>query len=335
MNLRSLKLQDLDTEGLAAVLLWILRRNCRQRPPAGYPPFRWDQIADWELAPVWLGKDVVDGFLRQGGATCSYGGDVIPELRRRVQGAVQLLRTNGLVEPDPERPDDAQSVVPTDEGRSIRIEIEDDGPWLALIRDARSIFEEFRSGILHLTGRMREGDERGATAFWTRRRFFVTCAHNLALLDWALHHADLKMTAEHLEARRHPDPNVDLAILVPKTTVISKLDMAALRIWDDEVGDGETVFILGYPGVSLREPSLALTETCVFHTRHPQTGIASLTFSSALPGGYSGGPLFNTRGCVVGIATEETFNQPGARGEPAVTFGHATPIGYLDEIDAH
>jgi len=330
MDLRSLRLQDLDTEGLAAVLLWILRRNCHERPGAGYPPFRWDSITVHELAPIWLGKNVTDGFLRQDGATISYGGDRIPELESRALEAIELLRANALVKQDPEHPDDAGSVVPTKEGRSIRIEC--DPPSLALSRDASWVLAKYGSGILHLTGHTKEGDECGGTAFWARAGLFVTCAHNLELSDWTLHHAELRITAKHLEPHRHPNPDVDLAILEPKMGIVSKLDMASLRIWDDEVEDGETAFIVGYPKVPLREVRLAPTETRVFHTRHPQTGITYLTFSAALPGGSSGAPVFNRRGYVIGVATEETFNQPGVRNEPATVFGQATPIGYLHEI---
>jgi len=331
MDLRSLRLQDLDAEGLAAVLLWILRRNLKQGC-AGYVPFSWVAIVAFELAPLWLGKDVERGIWRRGSVASMYAGNNVPALRQRALDAVELLRAKGLVTRHPEQSND-EFIVPTGEGWAIHIEIEDDPPWLALVRDARWILEKYRSGIPHLTGRTKEGDEHGATAFWAKSQFFVTCAHNLELSDWALHHADLRMTAEDLEARRHP--KVDLAILVPRTSVITTLDMAALRFWDDKVEDGETAFILGYPKVYQRQPSLTPMTKIVSKTIDYAATTAFLSFEGALPGGYSGGPMLNDRGCVIGVATEETFGQPGERGEPAVVFGHATPIGYLDEIDAH
>ena len=123
-----------------------------------------------------------------------------------------------------------------------------------------------------------------------------------------------------------------MAILKPRTGVVSKPDMAALPIWDGQIDDGEAALILGYPAIPRRQTVLTPKTAAVCHMSDYAGRGTFLGFNDRLEGGYSGGPVFNGVGYVVGVATEETFNQPGSRGEPAVAFGQATLIKYIRDL---
>lgn len=323
LDLRQIEVKGLDTEGLAAVILALLRERISGERPSRGEPSAWRAIVGFELSARWRGlyAEPGSGTVKMPGQVISGWDDNPPELVEAAQTAIEFLRHKGLIQQDPKQTHSSEFVVPTDTGCSIRVDT--DPPMLALPRRAAWVQSRYASGVLQLTGMYAEGDVRSGTVFWTTARNFVTCAHNLALQDWSVHHPDLRLTSEHLASVRHPDESIDAACLHAKTKVVGGLEMEGLKLWHQPPRPGEKAFVMGYPAIGQRNPALIVKETTVADTEDYVKRVPYLTFPDQLAGGWSGGPVLNEAGYVIGIVAEQTALEHGTG---STTFGHAVPL---------
>ncbi|MFB3881904.1 MAG: trypsin-like peptidase domain-containing protein [Armatimonadota bacterium] len=329
LDLNTIDVRALDTEGLAAVVLLMLRERIEGVGTTRGHPSSWPCIVSFYLSARWEGYrvDGRSGVVRTGTETHDGWQRHIRELDERALTAIELLRRQGLIQQDPRQTHAPTFVVPTEAGRDMRIDTEP--PQLGIPRDARWVRDRYGAGVLHITGRVGTGDEAGGTVFWLEGGCFVTCAHNLDLREWSVHHPELRLTEEHLEAVRHGDENCDAAVLRPRTPVVGRLGLVPIKPSEREVADGESGFAMGYPAIPGRQPVLMVANVTVVSTSDYRGQFRHLTFTGALAPGYSGGPVFDSRGYVIGINSEQTFDQ-AQQGMPG--FGHAVPVEYLREL---
>lgn len=110
-----------------------------------------------------------------------------------------------------------------------------------------------------------------------------------------------------LRKRGEPIPGKDVAIIK-----VEKTNLPTVRLGDDStVMTGDRIYVIGYPAVatfhellsaeSILEPSL--TSGLISARKKMQGGWDTFQTDAAITHGNSGGPVFNERGEVIGIAT--------------------------------
>lgn len=110
-----------------------------------------------------------------------------------------------------------------------------------------------------------------------------------------------------LRKRGEPVPGKDVAILK-----IDKTNLPTVRLGDDAaITTGDRIYVIGYPAAatfhellskeSILEPTL--TSGLISARKTMQTGWTALQTDAAITHGNSGGPAFNEKGEVIGIAT--------------------------------
>jgi len=139
-------------------------------------------------------------------------------------------------------------------------------------------------------------------------------------------------------------PGKDIAILK-----VNANNLPTVPLGDDtEVKDGEQVIALGYPGVATFNPLIKETEENI----KPSLTVGSISGRKTMPGdwevlqtdaaithGNSGGPLFNSRGEVIGITTFGSMQQNASTGatEEVQGFNFAVPTSivrqFLSEVN--
>lgn len=146
--------------------------------------------------------------------------------------------------------------------------------------------------------------------------------------------------ASDLRKRGEPIPGKDVAIIK-----IDKTNLPTVRLGDDAaVTTGDRIYVIGYPAVatfhemlakeSIIEPSL--TSGLISARKTMQAGWSALQTDAAITHGNSGGPAFNEKGEVIGIATFGSIDyQRGGVEVQGMNF--LIPIGvakqFLSEIN--
>jgi S1-C subfamily serine protease len=113
--------------------------------------------------------------------------------------------------------------------------------------------------------------------------------------------------ASDLRKRGEPIPGKDVAILK-----IDKTNLPTVRLGDDaSISTGDPIYVIGYPDVATFHPLLAeesviepsLTSGLISARKTMQGGWSTLQTDAAITHGNSGGPAFNSKGEVIGLAT--------------------------------
>lgn len=172
----------------------------------------------------------------------------------------------------------------------------------------------------------------GGTAFAYKRGLLATAEHVVV--------GDLAVEAPHLTKTSikrisvHPDvvTGYDVAVLhLPGASP----HMASIPIDANIPERGEPIAVLGYPAVPLRLPTLVLVEGIVEAMVSDLRGqVQFIQISANLAGGMSGAPVINIAGNVIGIVSEQTFEQTAA-GVPARAFHQALPIRHIRTVDVN
>lgn len=323
MSRIKIDLQRATTEQYAAQIVTILRENVGQRPPGGYYPGSLESILQFEFSPVALGRNVRGGvWIQPGGAFSSYGGDRGPDwLRRKYADGVNWLRRHHYIVRDHTQSDD-DFVEVTSEGASIEI---DQGSMSFVISRAWKHWRaEYEKGVF-LLGIRKNGQEFTGTAFLIGENLFATCEHNFAG-DVVVYLGDTAVPVG--KSKKHATADVALFSLAQSTGGIRPLSIHTLL-----PAAGDEVAILGFPVVPLRLPILNFCAGVIeaLPTDYKATQ-QYIQVSVPTAGGYSGGPLIDTYGRVIGVVSERTFEAVGDAGLPARPFSQVVPTRYLAEL---
>ncbi len=117
-----------------------------------------------------------------------------------------------------------------------------------------------------------------------------------------------------LKIKGQPIPGKDVAILKLKEKHI----YPTIRIGDDKaMRVGEQVYVLGYPGVATFHPLISeesiseatLTQGLVSARKNMKGGWEVLQIDAAITHGNSGGPVMNSNGEVIGLATFASIDE--------------------------
>lgn len=324
MSRIKIDLKNATTEQVAAQLLTILRENISGRVSVGYYQGCLESILQFEFAPVALGLDVRGGVLCQpGGAFSSYGGDRGPEwLRKKYNEAVNWLRKNDYIVRDHTQRDD-QFAEATAEGAAVEI---DAGSMSFVIpRPWKHWLSGYARGVFLLSV-VKGGREHTGTAFQIGPNLFATCEHNF-VGDVSIYVGEEAVPA--LAPKKHPSADV----------AVFSLDrppgdgFPPLPVRNALPDPGDEVAILGFPVVPQRLPTLNFCAGMVesLPTDYKAT-LQYVQVSIPTAGGYSGGPLIDAYGRVVGVVSERTFEDVSEAKMPARPFSQVVPARYLAEL---
>jgi S1-C subfamily serine protease len=97
------------------------------------------------------------------------------------------------------------------------------------------------------------------------------------------------------------DPRNDLAILRIDDNRFTNLGVVPFTLNTNQAGVGESIFVLGYPLRASMGDEIKLTNGIVSSRTGYQGDITSYQISAAVQPGNSGGPLFDSRGNLIGI----------------------------------
>ena len=193
------------------------------------------------------------------------------------------------------------------------------------------VLEKYSHAVVHVIVKTPGGDERGGTGFI------------IAEPDWAI------VTAKHvvennelLRIVKRDGAEVCMAgaeiLLAPQgidlAAVVTNVprDVAPMRIeWRDQGAvDSEPVTVLGYPPIAGHEPAL-IPVNAEATVGVPTYGRQrkSLVLQRLTTPGFSGGPVVDRRGMVIGIVREEGASDVG-QGPGVFVFG--TPAHYIAEF---
>ena len=136
-----------------------------------------------------------------------------------------------------------------------------------------------------------------------RRGYILTCAHTLPA-DGEIkvsYSATIRGKPQTITTRAElvrADEDRDLALL--KIGLVTRLEPVMLAP-DDAAEAGEQVTVIGNPGLGTEILSRTLTTGVVGSPRREIDGRAYVQTSAAVNSGNSGGPMFDSRGQVIGL----------------------------------
>jgi S1-C subfamily serine protease len=190
------------------------------------------------------------------------------------------------------------------------------------------LVDKYGPAVAHVIVRTPSGDEHGATGFLTTEPLtgIATAKHVLQ--------GNQLLSVESRDGTRMCGPEAEI-VLGP-----DGIDLALIRT---EIPDGvvplrvefhnqgtiylEPVLILGYPPIAGHEPTLvAVTAQATAGVPHFGGGGHSLLLQRITTPGFSGAPVLDSRGRVIGIVREEGGLD---RGQGAAVFVFGTPAHYL------
>ncbi len=189
--------------------------------------------------------------------------------------------------------------------------------------------KEYKQSVYHIEVKRPDGSIHGGTAFATRRGFFCTAEHVVSGELWAGTPLSAKVPITQVSV--HPDAHLGVDVALLKAPIeMPKAPFFPIETSPTEVG--EPVAVLGFPGVPLRNASFGLYPGRVESVTTDYRGHVFIQIGGDLAGGMSGGPVINSRGSVIGVVSEQTFEET-TENVPARAYQQALSIKYLAEID--
>jgi S1-C subfamily serine protease len=180
---------------------------------------------------------------------------------------------------------------------------------------SRQLFGRFRSSVLYVATRRQNGEERIGSCFHVGEGVFVTARHVVEgnrVVEVGVDGVALSGSCTVERVCVHPDPSIDVAALVIRTTDALPPTLQLGTHLDKELASRESdailqpVVVMGYPPVPFADRPILVAASAEingvvyrYNGRHPTFII------SAMPrGGFSGGPAVLEDGDVLGVITE-------------------------------
>jgi RNA-directed DNA polymerase len=225
--------------------------------------------------------------------------------------------------------------------RRLRNRLHDLDP--ALVKDALPILpeagpieevwkhwaREYRQAVYHLEVTTPDGDLKGGTAFSFRRGFLATAEH--VIVGTVTVGMPLPASVVIIRIGVHPlgPKGIDVAVL---NLPIERVGTPFLPTDSTLPEIGDPVAVLGYPSVPYRQPAFGLYPGRVESITRDYRGNVFIQIGGDLAGGMSGAPLINAAGAVIGVVSEQTFEQT-APDVPARAYQQVLPIRHLSEVN--
>lgn len=243
-------------------------------------------------------------------------------LRKNYSEAVNWLRRHHYIVRDHTQSDDQFAEVTAD---GAGVEIDTKSMSFIIARAWKHWRAEYENGVF-LLGVKKNGQEFSGTAFLIGDNLFATCEHNFAG-EVVVY---LGGTAVPVDSpRKHATADVAVFSLAQ----IPGSGFRPLPIHTPLPAAGEEAAILGFPVVPQRLPTLNFCAGMIeaLPTDYKATQ-QFIQVSIPTAGGYSGGPLIDTYGRVIGVVSERTFEAVGDAAVPARPFSQVVPTRYLAEL---
>ncbi len=239
--------------------------------------------------------------------------DYLQMVRGRDDRLYRMLR-NQVHELDPELVKEALPIKPE--------RLPNDSGWSYWAR-------RYQRSVYHVEIRTANGDVKGGTAFAFRRGLLATAEH-LLIGDVEVE-APLPSKVSIGRVGVHPmaASGIDVAVL---SLPLEQGRIPVLPVDTTLPERGDPVAVLGYPSVAQRHPALGVFVGLVESIVPDYKGHVFIQVSASLAGGMSGGPLINAAGSVIGIVSEQTFENT-AENVPGRAFHQVLPIKHLLEVD--
>jgi S1-C subfamily serine protease len=220
---------------------------------------------------------------------------------------------------------------------SVRYKLTPNGEFLYINDQIRNavfgfpyIIEKFEDSIVKVLGRNNLGDEIIGTGFIIRsgqRNIIVTCKHNVDnILN--LNFVVSNIQYNEYEVLYHPNKDIDcVLIIVPELNVTGFLIGDKADILDE-------VITMGYPTIPLSNDAYLMVHKGEVNgvIKDYLNGEERIVFSAKTSSGNSGSPLINELGAVIGIVSNELFDQNAyiSKGKPP--YYAAIPINVIKQI---
>lgn len=327
------EIREFSTEQMASLILCYLQRNFNGSFNPLYSKGSLSAILAFEIAPIWLGKNVNNGCLIQGSAVIAYAGDIAPkELNDFFYRAVVLLKQQDFIVQD-ETQTNSDFIKLTDQGKQARIN--DSSMTLIIERDTNIIHKWYKDSVFLIEIKKGEDTHQG-TAFLTKNEKLLTCKHVLSdATSWKiLIDESTEFDADYFDVL-HTEKDVSILNFKSSTlnSILKEKKPIIPSIERPQVGD--RIITLGYPRIPQRRPTLCTDEGMLqANTADYRGSTEYLTFNNRIDGGCSGGAAIDRQGMLVGVITELTSSERESTDSPQAinSFGHAIPIKYFNSL---
>jgi S1-C subfamily serine protease len=195
------------------------------------------------------------------------------------------------------------------------------------------VIAKYGPAVAHVIVKTRQGDEHGATGFMIEEpvRGIATAKHVLQGNELLRVNARdrTQVCGPRAEIVLGPD-GVDLAII--RAEIPAGVVPLRAELHDQGAVDLEPVLVLGYPPIAGHEPTLIpVSAQATAGVPLFGGGGHSLLLQRMTTPGFSGGPVLDRRGRVIGVVREEGGLD---RGQGAAVFIFGTPACYLVRLCA-
>ena len=179
------------------------------------------------------------------------------------------------------------------------------GPFrLVPVLGPEYLYDLYKPGLVHITGKNKEGDAVAGTGLIIHPSFILTCRHVVC---------DMKVDKEQTFQDRTyiindrsivPHSEVDIAVIRVDEPTMSPLQGAIFQ----KPVVAQTVYTLGYPKLAgLKDATITIQEGAVTNGLVTSLSDEKLFLYSAISRpGNSGGPVVSEDGYVVGLSTVDT-----------------------------
>ena len=250
------------------------------------------------------------------------------QVQSKIRQTLTYLTTKHLIERDS---GDADQATQWSTITALGSDLVQSNAHLEYIHGLSYVVKRWRSSVFKIYPK--NGTAQIGTGFLVREDLVATARHIPAQLG------DFTIATENGDVLPHnetivlPNAGIDVA-LIKLTQPINHILPMRLSEHVDILDD---VVVMGYPPVARTDNAYLLAnkgEITAVVTRYDEN-TAGLLISTLLRGGYSGGPVINVRGNVIGVMAENLYQQIGEDNidrNAGLGIAAATPICFVRDL---